>query len=341
MSKDIDRLFFIAEMSGNHGKSLEQALKIVKAARNAGADAVKVQSFTPDSMTMNLKRKEFIVENKESPWYGKSLYDLYAESAMPFSWHKEIFDYAKQLGIKAFSSPFSKEAVDMLEELETPIYKVASFEIVDLNLIKYIASTGKPMIISTGMATISEIESAVDTARTNGCNNITLLKCTSTYPTKPKYTNLRTIPHLAQAFQTKVGLSDHTLGCAVPIAAVGLGAMVIEKHITMSRKEKTIDFFFSLEPEEFQYMVESCRMAQEALGDVHYGPTEPEKNSIHRRRSLYFKTDLDQGEVIKEKHIAAIRPGLGISPKHRSIIMGLKLTKKVKKGEPVDWNVFK
>ena len=333
--------YIIAEMSGNHGNSLERALKLVKAAHDSGADAIKIQSFTAESMTIDSRNSEFVISNKESPWYGYSLFDLYKESSMPKEWHESIFTCARSLGIEPFSSPFDFEAVDLLQSLNCQIYKIASFEILDIPLIKYVAKTGKPIILSTGMASLSEINDAVTAARAEGCSDLTLLKCTSTYPTLPIYSNLATIPHLAACFNTRVGLSDHSLGVAIPIASVALGAVVIEKHLTLSHDDQTVDSFFSLDPIEFKQMVQGCKAAFDALGDVHYGPTEPESSSIHRRRSLYFTSDLLPGDRLKPADIRSVRPGLGLPPKYFDNVVGLTLSKSVKRGMPLSWDVFR
>lgn len=333
----LKRPFIIAEMSGNHNQSLERALKIVEAAAKAGADAIKLQTYTADTMTLNISEGEFFIEDKNNLWSGRYLYDLYEEAHTPWEWHKPIFDKCKELGIIGFSTPFDATAVDFLEELDVPCYKIASFENTDLELIKKVAKTGKPLIISTGMTTVAELADLVQTAKENGCKQLILLKCTSSYPATPEGTNLLTIPHMKQLFDCEVGLSDHTMGIGVSLASVALGATVIERHFTLARADGGVDSAFSLEPAELKQLVEEALKVKQALGQVSYQVAEQEKKSLKFRRSLYFVEDIKAGEVITEKNMRAIRPGLGLSPKYYQQLLGKKIKKKVKKGTPVSW----
>lgn len=339
-SKLKDKPFIIAEMSGNHNQSLERALEIVEAAAKAGADAIKLQTYTADTMTLDISEGEFFIEDKNSLWAGRSLYDLYQEAHTPWHWHKPIFDKCTELGIIGFSTPFDATAVDFLEELEVPCYKIASFENTDLELIKKVAKTGKPLIISTGMTTVAELADLVQTAKENGCTQLILLKCTSSYPATPEGTNLLTIPHMKQLFDCEVGLSDHTMGIGVSLASVALGAAVIERHFTLARADGGVDSAFSLEPAELKQLVEEALKVKQALGQVSYQVAEQEKKSLQFRRSLYFVEDIKAGEVITEKNMRAIRPGLGLSPKYYQEILGKKLLVNVNKGNPVQWNLI-
>ena len=332
-----DKPFIIAEMSGNHNQSLERALEIVEAAAKAGADAIKLQTYTADTMTLDISEGEFFIEDKNSLWAGRSLYDLYQEAHTPWHWHKPIFDKCKELGIIGFSTPFDATAVDFLEELDVPCYKIASFENTDLELIKKVAKTGKPLIISTGMTTVAELADLVQTAKENGCKELVLLKCTSSYPATPEGTNLLTIPHMKQLFDCEVGLSDHTMGIGVSLASVALGATVIERHFTLARADGGVDSAFSLEPAELNQLVEEALKVKQALGQVSYRVAEQEKKSLQFRRSLYFVEDIKAGEVITEKNMRAIRPGFGISPKYYKKILGKKTSLDIKKGTPVKW----
>jgi N-acetylneuraminate synthase len=333
--------FLIAEMSGNHNQSLERALAIVEAAARAGAHALKLQTYTADTMTLDLAEGEFFISDPNSLWQGNSLYKLYHEAHTPWEWHKPLFDRASELGMVAFSTPFDESAVDFLESLDAPAYKVASFENTDLPLIRRIAATGKPMIVSTGMATVAELDEMVRTARAAGCKDLVLLKCTSTYPSTPENTHILTIPHLRELFGCEAGLSDHTMGVGVAVASVALGATVIEKHFTLRRADGGVDSAFSLEPEEFaQLRVESER-AWQALGQVRYGPTEAEKKSLVYRRSLYITEDLPEGEALSAANVRAIRPGLGLPPKHYEEVMGRRVNRAVKRGTPLAWDLLK
>ncbi len=332
--------FIIAEMSGNHNQSLKRALKLVEAAHQAGADAIKLQTYTADTMTINSDKDEFSIKDKNSLWNGQSLHKLYQKAYTPWEWHKEIINTANKLGLICFSSPFDESAVDFLEKLNVPAYKIASFECIDLPLIKKVASTGKPIIISTGMATITEISEAVDAARSVGCKNLALLKCTSTYPSDPKYSNIKTISHMKNLFGCEIGISDHTLGIGTSIAAVAFGAKIIEKHLTLSRKDGGVDSTFSLEPSELRDLVEESRRAYDSIGSIKYGPTKLEIRSVKRRRSLYIVEDLKKGEILTDKNLRRIRPGLGLPPKFYEICLGKKLKKNVKAGTPVSWDLF-
>lgn len=332
--------FIIAEMSGNHNASLDKALQIVDAAAAAGADAVKLQTFTPDTMTLDINAGEFVISNPSSLWAGRDLYNLYKEAHTPWDWHKPIFDRARSHGMLAFSSAFDATSVDFLETLDVPGYKIASFECIDIPLIKKVASTGKPMIISTGMASIAEIDDAVTAAREAGCKHLVLLKCTSSYPASPENSNLMTIPHLARLFDCEAGLSDHTLGIGAAVAATALGAGVIEKHFIMARAEGGVDSAFSLEPHEFKSLVDEVRTAQAALGAIFYGATESEQKGRSRRRSLYVVEDIPAGGEISEKNIRSIRPGLGLPPKFYETLVGRRVNKAVPKGTPVSWDLL-
>ncbi len=332
--------FIIAEMSGNHNQSLERALEIVELAAKAGVDALKLQTYTADTMTLDIAEREFFIKDKDSLWSGTSLYDLYKKAYTPWEWHEPIFKRCKELGIIGFSTPFDDTSVDFLESLDVPIYKIASFENIDLPLIKKVAQTGKPIIASTGMASIAELDELVRTARENGCRDLTLLKCTSSYPSTPEGTNLLTIPHMRELFNCKVGLSDHTLGIGAAVASVALGATVIEKHFTTSRADGGVDSAFSLELAEMKMLVEEASRAYEALGQIHYGISEQEKKSIQFRRSLYIVEDIQAGEVITEKNMRSIRPGLGLSPKYYDVVIGKKIKSDVRRGTPLSFEVL-
>lgn len=331
--------FVIAEMSGNHNHSLDRALALVDAAAGAGAHALKIQTYTPDTMTLDLDEREFHIADPGSPWAGRSLYSLYAEAATPWEWHGPIFDHARALGLVAFSTPFDASAVDFLESLDVPCYKIASFENTDLPLIRRVAATGKPVLISSGMATAAELDDAVRAARDAGGRDVVLLKCTSTYPASPEQTNLRTLPDLRARFDCEVGLSDHTLGTGVAVAAVALGATVIEKHLTLRRADGGVDSAFSMEPEEMARLVDETARAWRALGAVHYGPTDAESPSLQFRRSLYVVEDLRAGERLTERNVRAIRPGLGLSPKHLPDVLGRAVTVAVRRGTPLTWDI--
>ena len=332
--------FIIAEMSGNHNQSLDRALAIVDAAAATGAHALKIQTFTADSMTLDLDEGEFSITDPKSLWAGRKLHDLYAEAMTPASWHKPIFDRAREKGILCFSTPFSEDAVELLESLNAPAYKVASFEAVDLPLIRCVAATGKPMIISTGMASVTEIAEAVEAARSAGCTNLTLLKCTSSYPASPENTNLLTMPVIGVTFGCNVGLSDHTLGIGVAVAAVALGASVIEKHFIIDRSEGGVDSAFSLEPAEFTALVNETLRAAQSLGRVHFGGTASEQAGRKKRRSLYIGCDMKAGDVLTAQNLRRIRPGLGLPPKHFEALLGRRLGRDAAKGTPMAWNLL-
>lgn len=332
--------FIVAEMSGNHNQSLERALKIVEAAARSGAHALKIQTYTPDTMTLDLDEREFRISDPGSPWAGSSLYKLYGEACTPWEWHRPIFDRARALGMIAFSTPFDGTAVDLLEGLGVPCYKIASFENTDLALVRRVTATGKPLIISTGMATAAELEETVHAARDGGCRDLILLKCTSTYPAAPGNTNLLTIPNLRERFSCEVGLSDHTMGIGAAIAGVALGATVIEKHFTLNRADGGVDSGFSLEPAEMAQLVVETGRAWQALGAVRYGPTEAEKGSLQFRRSLYIVQDLKAGDALTRENVRAIRPGYGLPTKHLEQVLGKRVKQDVKRGTALDWTLF-
>lgn len=335
-----DGPFMIAEMSGNHNQSLDTALAIVDAAAATGADAIKIQTFTPDSMTLDLDEGEFTIIDPKSLWYGRKLHDLYAEAMTPADWHAPIFERARDKGILAFSTPFSDDAVDFLEDLNAPCYKIASFEAIDLPLVRRVAETKKPVIISTGMATMLEIAEAAETAFEAGCENLTLLKCTSSYPASPENTNLVTMPELGRVFGCNFGLSDHTLGVGVAVAAVAMGASAIEKHFILDRSEGGVDSAFSLEPDEFTRLVEESGRAQQALGKIHFGGTESEQAGRKKRRSLYVGEDMKAGDVLTPANLRRIRPGSGLPPRHYDALLGRKVGRDVKMGTPVTWDIL-
>lgn len=330
--------FIIAEMSGNHNQSLETAIKIIEAAAKAGADAIKLQTYTADTMTLNIKKGEFVIQDPNSLWANRNYYDLYHEAHTPWEWHAPLMKRAAELGIICFSSPFDATAVDFLETLNVQAYKIASFENTDIPLIKKVSETGKPIIISTGMATVAELNESVTAAREAGCENLILLKCTSTYPATAENTNISTIPHMRDLFQCQVGLSDHTMGNGVAIASVALGATVIEKHFCLSRAEGGVDSAFSMEPHELKDLVEQTKNAWQARGEIFYGPTKAETESLKYRRSLYITDDIKAGEKLTHKNIRAIRPGYGLPPKHLDFVIGLKASQDVKRGQPLSWS---
>lgn len=334
------RPLVVAEISANHNRSLERALRIVEAAAWAGADAIKLQTYTAATMTLDLDVPPFRIDEPASPWRGMSLYELYSRAATPWEWHRPLFDKARRLGLLAFSTPFDASAVEFLEELGVPAYKIASFEVTDLPLIAKAASTGKPLIISTGMATVAEIDEAVRTAREAGSPEVVLLKCTSTYPAPPGETNLRAIPHMREVFSCPVGLSDHTPGIGAAVASVALGAVLIEKHLTLSREEGGLDAAFSLEPAEMQRLVQEVRTAWEALGGTGIGPAPSEEPSRVLRRSLFVVRDMDPGEVLTESHLRALRPGAGLPPKYRSVLIGRRVRRRVPRGTAMTWDLL-
>ncbi|PZU94880.1 MAG: pseudaminic acid synthase [Pseudanabaena sp.] len=332
--------FIIAEMSGNHNQSLEIALEIVESAAKAGAHGLKIQTYTPDTMTLDISEGEFFIGDPQSLWQGTSLYKLYQQAYTPWEWHQPIFERCKELGIIGFSTPFDVTAVDFLESLNVPCYKIASFENTDLPLIRKVASTGKPLIISTGMATIAELDETVRTSREAGCEDLILLKCTSTYPATPENTNILTIPHLRDLFDVQVGLSDHTMGIGVAVASVALGATVIEKHFTLTRADGGVDSAFSMEPEEMRQLVIESKRAWQALGKISYGATEAEKKSLIFRRSLYISKDMKAGDVFTEENLRSVRPGLGLPTKYYNIFLGKKIIRNAKAGQPMTWDLI-
>lgn len=331
-------VYIIAEMSANHNQDFDQAVAIVRAAKKAGADAVKLQTYTPDTLTINCSNDYFRIQG--TLWEGRNLYDLYGEAYTPWAWQPQLKEVANDLGMDLFSTPFDASAVAFLEAMDVPVHKVASFENVDLPLLRRIAATGKPVIMSTGMATLAEIDEAVTTLRSAGNQQLALLKCTSSYPSPPEAMNLRTIPHLAAAFQTPVGLSDHTLGTTVPVAAVALGACIIEKHFTTSRAIPSADRAFSLEPHEFRAMVDAVRMTEKALGVVHYGVDPAEEKSRVFRRSLFVVQDVKAGELFTADNVRSIRPGHGLHTRYLDAIIGRRARQDVAQGTPMDWGLL-
>ncbi|HEY7809917.1 MAG TPA: pseudaminic acid synthase [Allosphingosinicella sp.] len=330
--------YVICEVSANHNGSLPRALEMIEAAAKTGADAIKIQSYTADTITIDHDSEEFRIRG--GLWDGRGLYDLYKEAQTPFEWHEALFSKARELGVTLFSSPFDESAVDMLEALDAPAYKIASFEAVDLPLIAYVASKGKPMIISTGMCNLGEVNDAVRTARENGCNELVLLHCVSSYPAPADDTNLRTVPHLGQAFGCVSGLSDHTHGSAVSVAAIALGAAVIEKHFTIARSDGGPDSAFSLEPDEFSALVRDCKSAWRALGRVNYDLCGSEAASLKFRRSLYVVRDVAEGELLTKENVRSIRPGFGLAPKHMGSILGQPAARVLKRGEALKWDML-
>lgn len=330
----------IAEMSGNHNHSLERGLEIVEAAAKAGAHGLKLQTYTPDTITLDIDEREFFISDPKNLWAGTSLYKLYGQAYTPWEWHEPLFQRARALGMIPFSTPFDDTAVDFLEALDVPCYKISSFENTDLPLIRRVAATGKPLIISTGMATVAELDDAVRAAREAGCKDLVLLKCTSTYPATAENTNIVTIPHLRDLFDCEVGLSDHTMGIGVSIASVALGATVIEKHFTLSRAEGGVDSAFSMEPEEFSQLVMESERASKALGQVSYGPTDAERKSLQYRRSLYVVRDLRAGDILTRENVRSIRPGLGLPTKYLDVVLGKTSKHDVRRGTALTWDLF-
>jgi pseudaminic acid synthase len=338
---DIDeKIFVIAELSANHGHDINIAKKTIKAAKESGADAIKIQTYTADTLTIDCDNEYFKLDSG-TIWDGRTLYDLYSEAYTPWEWQRELMDYANSLGLIFFSTPFDKTAVDFLEELNVPLYKVASFEIMDIPLIEYIASKGKPVIISTGVATLSDIEEAVNACKRMGNDQIILLKCTSSYPAKIEDANLNTIPNMKETFGVEVGLSDHTLGITVPIVSIALGARVIEKHFILDKSIGGPDASFSLEPNEFKQMVEAVRDAEKALGKVDYSMNEKKKNSRIFGRSLFVVKDIKAGETFTEENVRSIRPSYGLAPKYFNEIINRKATTDIARGTPLSWDKVK
>ena len=333
-------VYIIAELSANHNQDFAEAEKLIHAARDAGADAVKIQTYTPDTLTLDCKNEYFTI-GRGTQWEGKNLYELYGEAYTPWEWQPELRRTAQEIGLELFSTPFDPTSVDFLMDMGVPAFKIASFEIVDLPLIRTIARTGKPVIMSTGMASLAEIQEAVDAIRREGNDQIALLKCTSAYPALPEEMNLKTIPDMAGTFGVPVGLSDHTLGTAIPVAAVALGACIVEKHFTLSRKTPGPDSSFSLEPHEFRAMVDAIRGVEKALGTVNYDVTEHEKASRVFRRSLFAVEDIAEGEVFTGKNVRSIRPGYGLPPKYLPEILGKTARKNVCRGTPLSWDMVR
>ena len=336
---EINRCFIIAELSANHGGKLEIALETIKAAKRAGADAIKLQTYTADTITLNSKKEHFKI-NQGTHWDGQYLYDLYKEAALPWEWHEELFKVAKAEGLVCFSSPFDFTAVDFLEELNCPIYKIASFEITDIPLIEYVASKGKPMIISTGIAEIEDIELAIDTCKKVGNNDITILKCTSAYPADPKDANLSTIEDIKQRFKVKSGLSDHTMGIEAPMIAVAMGAQVIEKHFILDKSIGGADAHFSLDEKEFKQMINAVRLTEKMMGKIDYEMTEKKQKSRQFSRSLFITKNVNIGETISKDNVRSIRPGFGLHPKELPSIIGEKFSQNQEKGTPLSWDMI-
>lgn len=335
-----EKPFIIAEMSGNHNQSLDRALAIVEAVAKTGVHAIKLQTYTADTMTIDIAEGEFFIDDVQSLWKGQSLYGLYQKAYTPWEWHAPIFQRAQELGLIAFSTPFDETAVDFLETLDVPFYKIASFENTDTPLLKKVAATGKPMIISTGMATVAELDETVRTVRSAGCKDLVLLKCTSTYPATPENSNVLTIPHMRELFNCEVGLSDHTMGIGVAVAAVAVGSAVIEKHCTLNRSDGGVDSTFSLEPDELVQLVVETKRAWQSLGTVTYGPTKAEERAVMRRRSIYATTDIQAGDVLTKDNIRCIRPGYGLAPRHYENLLGRAVKCDVKRGTPLRWDVL-
>lgn len=333
------RPYIIAEMSGNHNGSLERAKQIVTSAAEHGADAIKLQTYTADTMTLDINAPGFTIEDEKSLWAGRQLYDLYDEAHTPWDWHGPLMEHAASLGIHCFSSPFDASAVDFLETLDVPAYKIASFEMTDLPLIRKVAQTGKPMLISTGMASLAEIHEAIAAAKGEGNDQLVILKCTSTYPATPDNTNIRTIPNLAEATGCLVGLSDHTMGVGVPAAAVTLGAVLVEKHFTLARADGGVDSAFSLEPQELQLLRDETERAWQSLGRVSYGGSKAEEGSRVFRRSLYVAQDMNAGDVLTEENLRAIRPGFGLPPKFFDLLVGKRVNRDIRRGTPMAWDL--
>jgi len=333
------RPFIIAEMSGNHNGSLDRALAIVDAAAKAGAQAIKIQTYTADTMTLDLKEGPFYIDDPDSLWKGHSLYELYQKAYTPWEWHGAIFDRCRKKGVLCFSTPFDATAVDFLETFNVPLYKIASFENIDIPLIRKVASTGKPLIISTGMATLDELKETVEAARQAGCRDLILLKCASAYPAPPESINLMTIPDLQRLFQCQVGLSDHTLGIGISLASVALGASVIERHVTLDRHDGGVDSTFSLEPAELSQLVSESARVWKSKGNPSYGPTPEEKGSLRFRRSLYIAKDMKALDILTPENLRAVRPGFGLPPKYYEQLLGKRIRKDAKKGTPVQWDL--
>ncbi|MDY7096647.1 MAG: pseudaminic acid synthase [Pseudomonadota bacterium] len=334
------RPYLIAEMSGNHNHSLDRALEIVTAAAESGADAIKLQTYTADTITLDVDAPGFVIDDENSLWNGRRLHELYEEAHTPWDWHGPIMDHARSLGIDCFSSPFDASAVEFLEGLDAPAYKIASFESVDLPLIRKVAETGKPMIISTGMASVVEIGEALRVCRDAGNDQVCILKCTSTYPATPENTNIATIPNMRATFGCEVGLSDHTMGTGVAVAATALGSVLVEKHFTLRRADGGVDSAFSLEPEEFAQLRVETERAWQSIGQVTYGGTKAEEGSRQFRRSLYVAEDMAEGEAFTAENLRSVRPGFGLEPKHYDVLLGKRVNRALTKGTPVSWDLI-
>ena len=332
--------YIIAELSGNHNQSIDRALELIRIAKECGADAIKLQTYTADTMTLNISKGEFFVSDKDNMWKGQSLYELYHKAHTPWDWHAKIFSYAKELEIDCFSTPFDETAVDFLEALDVPCYKIASFENTDIPLIRKIAKTKKPIIMSTGMATFTELAMALNVIEEEGCKDVIILKCTSSYPSVEKDANMLTIPHMREAFGINVGLSDHSLGTTIPTVATALGAVMIEKHLTMDRLDGGVDSSFSLDPKEFSELVVATQKAFEALGKVTYQPTEKEVKSRVYRRSIYVAKDIKEGELFTKENIRVIRPALGLKPEFYEVILGKKARTSLSMGTALSWEMI-
>jgi pseudaminic acid synthase len=331
----------IAEMSGNHNQSLDRALALVDAAADAGAHALKIQTYTAETMTLDVREPGFVIEDPASPWSGRSLFDLYREAHTPWDWHAPIFERARSRGMIPLSTPFDDTAVDFLESLGSEVYKIASFEITDLPLVRKVASKGKPILLSTGMATLAEMDEAVRTARAAGCPEVVLLRCTSTYPASPEDSDLAVLPYLRETFGCEVGVSDHTPGIGVAVCAIGLGATVIEKHFTLRRSDGGVDAAFSLEPGELEALVRESLRAWQAIGRVRCGPTAQEKGSLQFRRSLYVTRDMAAGDVLSRENLRIIRPGFGLPPACLDVVLGMKVTRPLRRGTALTWDVLR
>lgn len=335
-----DPPFIIAELSSNHDQSLSTALKMVEAVAGSGAHAIKLQTFTPDMMTLNIQKPDFLIQDSKSLWYGQTLYDLYTKAQTPWEWHSEIFAKAADLGLVAFSTPFDETAVEFLEELDVPCFKIASFENNHLPLIKKIAQTNKPILLSSGLASKAQLEEAIATIREAGGTDILLMKCTSNYPAEEKDSNIKTIPDIREQFSVEVGISDHTLGIGVAVAAVGLGATAIEKHFVLERSSGSLDAAFSLEPDELTSLVVETGRAWRSLGHIHYGPTESEEKSCQFRRSIYVSKDLKIGDLLSKDSIKVIRPGYGLEPKYLDQVLGQRVMSDIPAGSPLNWDMI-
>jgi pseudaminic acid synthase len=333
--------FVIAEMSGNHNQSRERALAIVDAAANSGAHALKIQTYTADTMTLDVRGPGFVVEDPASPWFGRSLFDIYREAHTPWEWHAPIFERVRARGMIPLSTPFDDTAVDFLESLGSEVYKIASFEITDLPLVRKVAGKGKPVILSTGMATLAEMDGAVRTARAGGCPDVILLKCTSTYPASSEDLNLATLPHLRAMLGCEVGLSDHTLGIGAAVCSIALGATVVEKHFTLKRSDGGVDSAFSLEPDELRALVEESNRAWQAIGTVRGGHTAREAGSLQFRRSIYVTRDLAPGEALSRENVRIIRPGFGLPPAFLDVVLGMKVNRAVQTGTALSWDLLR